>query len=88
MPLFNDALITVQQSSTPDGLINLISIFTIPVESTPVNDAKNDELDNPLITDRDPSEISGALVSVGVGVSQSYQDIQDRAVGLTVSVGF
>ena len=27
-------------------------------------------------------------VSVGVGVSQSYQDIQDRAVGLTVSVGF
>ena len=27
-------------------------------------------------------------VSVGLGVSQSYQDIQDRAVGLTVSVGF
>ena len=27
-------------------------------------------------------------VSVGVGVSQSYQDIQDRAVGLTVSIGF
>lgn len=27
-------------------------------------------------------------VSVGVGVSQSYQDIQDRAVGFTVSVGF
>jgi len=27
-------------------------------------------------------------VSVGLGVSQSYQDIQERAVGLTVSVGF
>ena len=27
-------------------------------------------------------------VSVGLGVNQSYQDIQERAVGLTVSVGF